>query len=101
MRAPLAWNVAAYLVSATPGSSFLSYSWGYDVESLEVVANHDADPHTWSVDPGWYAELKNEYGAPRGPMQVNGMVLSRAYPGGIARVDLAAHTCELPAPQSR
>ncbi len=101
MRAPLAWNVAAYLVSASPGSSFLSYSWGYAVDSLEVVQNHDADARSWTVDPAWYAELKNDYGPPRGPVQVNGFVLSRPYPGGIARVDLKNHTYELPAPQTR
>jgi hypothetical protein len=98
MREPLAWNVAAYLVSAGPNTSFLSYSWGYAVDSLEVVKNHDADASTWNVDPAWYAELKNDYGRPLGPMQVDGMVVSRRYPGGIARVDLAKHTYALPAP---
>jgi hypothetical protein len=98
MRAPLAWNVASYLVSAAPGASYLSYSWGYAVDSLEVVKNHDAPAQDWTVDPAWYAELKNDYGAPIGPMQVDGFVLTRRYPGGVARVDLAAHTCTLPAP---
>jgi hypothetical protein len=101
MRAPLAWNVAAYLVSAAPGASFLSYSWGYAVDSLEVVQNHDADAQTWTVDPAWYSELKNDYGRPQGPMQVDGFVLSRRYPGGIARVDLAKHTYTLPTPLAR
>jgi len=101
MRAPLAWNVAAYLVSAAPGASFLSYSWGYAVDSLEVVQNHDADAQTWSVDPAWYSELKNDYGRPLGPMQVDGFVLSRRYPGGTARVDLAKHTYTLPTPLTR
>jgi hypothetical protein len=101
MRGALAWNVAAYLVSAVPGSSFISYSWGYAVDSLEVVRNHAADAREWSVDPAWYAELKNEYGPPRGPLEVQGLVLTRAYAGGVARLDLAAHTCALPASQTR
>jgi len=101
MRAPLAWNVAAYLVSAVPGHSFLQYSWGYAVDSLEVVTNHDAAPQTWRPDPAWYPELKYDYGNPIGPMQVNGYVLTRRYPGGIARVDLANHTATLPQPIAR
>ena len=99
-RAPLAWNVAAFLVAAVPGNSYLSYSWGYGLDSLEVVKNHSSDPTTWVIDPTWYTELKNNYGQPLGPMKANGYVLIRPYPGGVVRIDLANHTCSLPSPLS-
>ncbi len=97
-HAALGFALASHLVSNTPGYSFLSYSWGYAVDSFEIVTNHDADPKTWVVDQNWYPEFKRDYGAPLGPMQVNGFVLTRQYPGGTARVDLSSHTFTLPQP---
>ena len=98
MRAPLAWNLAAFLVAQNPGKTYLFYSWGYSLDSMEVVRNPDADPASWDVDQKWYAEMQHDYGSPLGPLEVHGYVLTRRYPGGIARVDLQSHTASLPQP---